>query len=84
LIELTPAERELKQTMIAAHSTQRNVLAGFSLDREHFRVAPDYNFSQLPNGGGVLYDRENWGIDSKRWLQCVQAALAEERSAACA
>jgi LmbE family N-acetylglucosaminyl deacetylase len=83
VVELTPAEHVLKQRMIAAHATQKSVLAGFSADCEQFRMAPDYAFSQLPNGGHVLYDRENWGIDSKRWLQCVQAALAEEQPAAC-
>ncbi len=84
VVTLTSAERALKQQMIAAHATQQHVLAGFSLEREQFRMAPDYDFSLLPNGGCVLYDREEWGIDSGRWLQCVQAALAEERSAACA
>jgi LmbE family N-acetylglucosaminyl deacetylase len=83
-IPLTPAQREMKQKMIAAHITQKNVLAGFSLDREQFRIAPIYDFSQLPNGGRVLYDREKWGIDSARWLDCVRSAFAEEQSAACA
>jgi N-acetylglucosamine malate deacetylase 2 len=82
-IPLTLLQREMKQKMIAAHITQKNVLAGFSLDREQFRIAPDYDFSQLPNGGRVLYDGENWGIDSTCWLDCVGRALAEEQSAAC-
>ncbi|MFL6691189.1 MAG: PIG-L deacetylase family protein [Alphaproteobacteria bacterium] len=83
-IELTPDERELKQQMTAAHATQKNVLAGFPLQREQFRIAPDYDFSRPPNNGDVLYDRENWGIDSKRWLESARTALAEEHSAACA
>jgi LmbE family N-acetylglucosaminyl deacetylase len=81
---LMPPERELKQRMIGAHATQTAVLAGFSLDREQFRVAPDYDFSQLPNGSRVLYDREDWGIDSARWRDCVRSALAAERMRACA
>jgi LmbE family N-acetylglucosaminyl deacetylase len=83
-IELTPAERKLKQQMTDAHVTQKNVLAGFSLDWEQFRVAPHYDFSRLPNNGHVLYDREHWGIDSKGWLECVRTTLAEEQSAVCA
>jgi LmbE family N-acetylglucosaminyl deacetylase len=83
-IELTPNERELKLQMTAAHATQKNVLAGFSLEREQFRIAPRYAFLRLPNDGHVLYDRENWGIDSKRWLESVRRSLAEEDSAVCA
>jgi LmbE family N-acetylglucosaminyl deacetylase len=81
---LMPPERELKQKMIEAHATQKAVLAGFSLDREQFRGAPDYDFLQLPNGGRVLYDREDWGVDSERWGDCVRSALTAERGPVCA
>jgi hypothetical protein len=74
----------MKQKMIEAHATQKAVLAGFSLDREQFRGAPDYDFLQLPNGGRVLYDREDWGVDSARWRDCVRSALTAERAPVCA
>jgi LmbE family N-acetylglucosaminyl deacetylase len=78
VLELTPAERALKRRMVECYRTQKNVLAGFSLDTEQFRVAPQYDFRRLPNGGNVLYDREQWGINSETWLCCVRDALAGE------
>ena len=78
VLELTPEEQALKRSMVAAYRTQKNVLAGFSLEREQFRVAPEYDFRELPNGGNVLYDREQWGVNSDTWRRCVQDALAWE------
>ena len=77
-LDLTPEEQALKRRMVAAYSTQKNVLAGFSLEREQFRVAPEYDFRELPNGGNVLYDREPWGVNSHAWRRCVEEALAAE------
>jgi LmbE family N-acetylglucosaminyl deacetylase len=81
IVELTAEETQRKSEMFAAYVTQQDVLAGFSLDAEHFRSAPEYNFTKPPNGGRVLYDRENWGIRSDGWLRHTREALTEEGAA---
>lgn len=75
---LNSDERAFKRRLIALYATQRNVLAGFSIDREQFRAAPHYNFAKPPNGGRVLYDRHEWGIRSDEWLQQACASLKAE------
>jgi hypothetical protein len=80
-IELTAEETQRKSEMFAAYVTQQDILAGFSLHAEHFRSAPEYNFTKPPNGGRVLYDRENWGIRSDGWLRHAREALTEEGAA---
>jgi N-acetylglucosamine malate deacetylase 2 len=79
-LRLTSVEWALKSRMVEAHATQKNVLAGFSLERELFRVAPTYDFLALPNGGKVLYDREDWGMNSAKWLEQVRSVLAPEHA----
>jgi LmbE family N-acetylglucosaminyl deacetylase len=66
-LRLTAEQRELKGRMVAAHRTQREVLARFALDVERFRPAPRYDFSRPPNGGRLLYERYQWGLDGPRW-----------------
>lgn len=81
-LTLSDADRRLKRQMIAQYVSQSDVLRGFSADVEQFRVAPDYDFLQPPNGGNILYDRMNWGIRSAEWLACARAAAQELRAAA--
>jgi N-acetylglucosamine malate deacetylase 2 len=73
---LSPEERILKRAMIAAHETQRETLQAFAIDREVFRLAPDYDFAALPNGGNLLYERYDWGMTGDRWLALARAAQA--------
>ncbi|MBX6322349.1 MAG: PIG-L family deacetylase [Rhodospirillaceae bacterium] len=71
-----------KRRMLAAYATQRGSLAPFVSRFERFRPAPDYDFSVLPNGGRLLYERFDWGMTGRRWLALVTAAqrrLATER-----
>lgn len=76
-VPLTSEWRALKRRMLAAHESQRNTLRGFSTDIERFRLAPDYNFSRLPNGGRVLYDTFHWSVTSTQWLIHAAAASRE-------
>jgi LmbE family N-acetylglucosaminyl deacetylase len=78
VLELTPAGHVVKRRMVECYRTQKNVVAGFSLDTEQFRIAPEYDFRLLPNGGDVLYDREHWGVNGETWLRCARDALAGE------
>jgi LmbE family N-acetylglucosaminyl deacetylase len=75
-LPLTAEQRELKRSMIAAHRSQRAVLAAFALHVERFRPAPRYDFSQPPNGGRLLYDQQRWGLDGRPWsgLSCSTGA----------
>jgi len=81
VLALNEKGRRLKRQMIAEYKTQANVLAGFSLETEQFRIAPDYDFMQLPNGGRVLYECESWGVTGQDWLHAVNAYFAREAAA---
>jgi len=67
----------LKQAMLARHCTQREQLAQFHASVERFRLAPDYDFTKLPNGGDLYYERFLWGLNGASWLKLAPAALAE-------
>jgi len=64
---LNDAERQLKQRMLACHRTQARTLAQFDTRVELYRPAPAYDFTSVPNGGRVLYDRYDWGLRSSEW-----------------
>ncbi len=71
---LTPAERAMKRRMYDAHASQAEVLAGFPIACERFRVAPRHDFDALPNGGLLNYERFEWGLTGERWLALVAQA----------
>ncbi|HEY6577812.1 MAG TPA: PIG-L deacetylase family protein [Rhizomicrobium sp.] len=75
-IPLDEQERTRKQRMLGAYATQTAVLANFTLASEQFRMAPDHDFSVLPNGGRVLYEQRGWGLTGGEWLRCVRKAVA--------
>jgi LmbE family N-acetylglucosaminyl deacetylase len=77
IVVLSQAERARKQAMFTAHASQASVLAGFAIETEPFRLAPDYDFTRPPNGGDVLYESQNWGMTGDRWLDLSRAALSE-------
>jgi N-acetylglucosamine malate deacetylase 2 len=76
-IDLCRDEQRVKSRMIAAHVSQRDLLGRFRLDRECFRIAPDYDFQRLPNGGSLLYERYDWGLNGQTWLELVSVARAK-------
>ncbi|MBV9076739.1 MAG: PIG-L family deacetylase, partial [Methylobacteriaceae bacterium] len=59
------------------HRSQSETLASFDVQRELFRTAPDHDFTRLPNGGALLYERYGWGLTGARWLDLTGAAFAE-------
>ena len=79
VLHLTVKERALKRLMMAAHRTQRGVLAPFRINIERFRPTPAYDFARRPNGGRVLYERYPWGLDGTRWSRLVRAARGQLR-----
>lgn len=73
-VHLTAQEQALKQRMLAAHATQKDTLAPFTTAVERFRPAPAYDFTTLPNGGRLYYERFPWGMSGARWLTRVRQA----------
>jgi LmbE family N-acetylglucosaminyl deacetylase len=76
IVVLSGDEQELKRRMIAAHSSQRASLSPFRRDRERFRLAPAYDFQELPNGGALLYERYHWGMNGALWRDLAASARA--------
>jgi len=72
--ELSPAERERKQTLIACFATQRETLKGFYGSTERYRIAPMYDFTRPPHRGHVLYDHYPWGMTSDRFCELAEKA----------
>lgn len=77
ILRLTPAERALKERMIAAHASQAETLSGFGAAGERYRAAPRHDFGRLPNGGALLYERHGWGLAGERWLELVADATRD-------
>jgi LmbE family N-acetylglucosaminyl deacetylase len=73
-VRLTAQEQALKRRMIAAHATQKATLAPFTVAVERFRAAPPYDFTALPNGGRLYYERFPWRMSGARWLMQVRQA----------
>ena len=76
LVSLGPEDTARKQRMVAAHATQATMLAQFSLTEERFRLAPSYDFSELPNEGRLWYERFDWGLDGPSLAGAGRRSLA--------
>jgi N-acetylglucosamine malate deacetylase 2 len=76
-IRLTKEQRALKRRMLGAYITQRETLAPFDTTTEHFRPAPEYDFTTPPNNGELLYEKYDWGMDRARWCRFSHAALVD-------
>lgn len=73
-LALGEAEVARKRAMLAAHESQREVLALFAEPVERFRSALRHDFDVLPNEGRLWYEDRGWGWTGERWLACVAAA----------
>lgn len=67
----------LKRRMLARHVTQQRMLGSFNDTAERFRLAPAYDFSQLPNGERLQYEAWGFPLSGSEWLKLASAALAE-------
>ena len=81
-IDLPDDDRQRKKEMFDAYASQRLLLKDFPTDRESFRAAPDYDFSQSPHEGTLWYECMGWPMTGARWRELAAAAIAElgERS----
>lgn len=78
---LTPAERELKATMLAAFTSQRKVFEWLSrpLEHEKFRARQAYDFTRPPHAGQLLYERFGFA-DGNEWRRQAARARAQIES----
>ncbi|MFC6487126.1 PIG-L deacetylase family protein [Nitratireductor sp. GCM10026969] len=76
-IVLTPERAQGKHRMLSAHASQHRTLARFTCAVECFRPAPRYDFAALPNGGELLYECFDWGLDGNTWLRLAEEARRE-------
>ena len=75
-VRLTPNEQDIKRAMLACFATQRATLAPFGIEREVFRLAPDYDFARPPHLGELHYERHEWGMTGAAWRNLAAAAIA--------
>jgi LmbE family N-acetylglucosaminyl deacetylase len=74
---LSEEERALKRRMFDCYPSQRNILDWFTIDTEKIRRAPDYDFSQPPHPGQLMYERHDWGIDGASWREHAARAFQQ-------
>jgi LmbE family N-acetylglucosaminyl deacetylase len=74
-IALDEPRLRLKQRMLAAYVTQRQVVFQFSSPVERFRLAPAYDFTALPNHGRLNYEGFDWGVNGAGWRSLAARAL---------
>ncbi len=74
VITLTDAERTRKRAMFACFRTQARTLAAFGADRELFRPAPHYDFTQPPLPGRLNYEQWGWSMTGERWRALAREA----------
>lgn len=74
-IRLSEAEQEKKRRMFAAFETQSAILSRFAITAEWFRDVPEYDFTQPPHQGMLLYERWNLGVTGADWRRRASEAL---------
>lgn len=63
--------------MIECFVTQQGVLRQFAVENERFRLAPEYDFTQLPHPGQLNYEVWNMPIGGAEWRDLAAAAWHE-------
>jgi LmbE family N-acetylglucosaminyl deacetylase len=72
---LSAEHQALKRQIKICYRTQRYSLAQFKDDVETYRVAPVYDFAELPNNGALLYE-VNGFMSGPQWLATARMCLA--------
>jgi LmbE family N-acetylglucosaminyl deacetylase len=79
-ISLDPDAQRRKASMLAAFTSQRDVVDKFPLHVERFRVAPRYLFTEAPHAGPLDYERLCVRITGAEWRSMAARALELLRS----
>jgi LmbE family N-acetylglucosaminyl deacetylase len=64
-----------KRAMLDCFATQRWLFEPFDVSAERFRLAPGYDFRELPHAGELHYETLGWGITGDAWRRGAAAAL---------
>lgn len=75
--ELTPEEQTRKAERLACFRSQAETLAQFRVDREVFRLAPRYDFTERPQADLLFYERFPWGMMGDEFCALAKAANAQ-------
>ncbi len=75
--ELSVQEQANKRARLACFASQAETLAQFGVERESFRIAPAYDFTQAPHGGQLMYEQFPWGMTGERF-RALAAEAAEQ------
>ena len=74
-IQLTDAEKRLKERMYQEFASQQHVLEHFPIALERFRPAPRYLFTNAPHEGQLDYERFCTIITGAQWRSNARKAL---------
>lgn len=77
VLVLSPAERELKRSLVECFVTQQRMLSQFPLEVEWYRPAPRYDFTTPPHSGRLWYEWFDWGMTGEHWREQAASALAD-------
>jgi LmbE family N-acetylglucosaminyl deacetylase len=72
---LSEDARERKSQMMECFGSQLHMLRNFALDKETYREAPAYDFTQAPHPGKLLYENFGWDVSGSRWRLLAEEAL---------
>jgi LmbE family N-acetylglucosaminyl deacetylase len=75
--ELNREQRDFKRRLFDCYATQHATLRWFPTDRERFRPAPSYDFTQPPHDGLLFYEQFPWGMTGERFRRLAADALRE-------
>lgn len=76
-VALSEADRALKQRMLACQASPGWDSRSASSAPEHYRLAPDYDFTRPPRAGRLLYDVPTPGMTAVRWRRLARRALEQ-------
>jgi N-acetylglucosamine malate deacetylase 2 len=83
VLEFSESDQRRKRKMLDAYASQRLVLESFGTDRERFRKASEYDFSQPPHEGKLWYECMRWPMTGERWRELATAAMSIPESSPC-
>lgn len=76
-LELSPEESSLKRKLYNCFESQRDLLNTFPVEYERFRVAPQYDFSKLPDVPEILYEQYELNTSAQEWIRLTRNALED-------
>lgn len=75
VVRLTDEEFRLKRAMLDCYRSQQRTLQTLLYERECFRPAPRYDFSQPPHEGPLYYEGFEWGMNGGEFRNLANAAM---------